>query len=63
MLLVKPVIKANLADQYVLANPIGLLSNDTWSSPKSPKFNELRARYRALHKSENDPKKYRSDES
>lgn len=63
MLLVKPVIKTNLADQYVLANPIGLLSNDTWSSPKSPKFNELRARYNTLHKPENDPKKFGCEKS
>jgi hypothetical protein len=52
---IKPVLKVHHVDAAILSGTLGILP-DGLSSPKSPKINELRARYEALQKPGNNPK-------
>jgi hypothetical protein len=44
----KPVLKTPPADRDITSSPFGTLSTGLISSPKSPKFNELLARHKAI---------------
>ena len=60
---VKPVSEIRPADRATAGSPIGRLPLGSSSSPKSPKLQELRARYEALHGTENEAKPSKSDRS
>ena len=59
---VKPVPEIHPADRATMGSPIGRLPLGS-SCPKSPKFQELRARYEALHATEDELKPSKSDQS
>ncbi len=50
----KPVSAAHHADEATSGSMLRILFDGPSSSPKSPKINELRARYEALRKREDE---------
>lgn len=56
MLLIKPILEVHPADRTTESGPLGRLSLDLFSVPKSPKIYELLARHEAHPATEGDLK-------